>query len=241
MTDEKPIIPVHQWTHDGDKVLLIKCINADGTSGPKNEFIWPKSGPVKSPQWDGKPTCDGGGLFGWPWGIGIGSGKDPDYQGIWIVWATDPNRIIVVDNEKTKAPDGEVLYYGEWVGAFRMVLQGQIAWIQQSSRGAASATGGQGAASATGRQGAASATGEQGIATITGDEGTIEVGFGGIAAVCAKVVIWKVHKDAVLIQRWKDFRNHYQTAVLYPKKLRLKTGRVVKVVKGKIQKKNSHG
>lgn len=66
--------PIHQWTHKGDSVLLVKVLNRDGTT--HRGFIWPKEGPVKPDKWSRVPDCKSGGLFGWPWGMGIGDGKD---------------------------------------------------------------------------------------------------------------------------------------------------------------------
>ena len=39
MTDP---VPVHQFTHDGDKVLLLRCCNSDGTSF--GGYQWPEVG-----------------------------------------------------------------------------------------------------------------------------------------------------------------------------------------------------
>ncbi len=164
---EHAVTPVWQWTHDGDKVLLVKCVNKDGTS--YGGFQWPESGPVEAPDWDPEPKC-GGGLHGWPWGIGIGAGKEPDYSGRWLVFAADPEDVVWVD-DKAKCRKAEVVYCGPWWGAYARILPGREAWIQHAASGAASATGWRGAASATGKRGAASATGWRGAASATGESG----------------------------------------------------------------------
>ena len=160
--------PIYQWTNGGSKVLLIKCVRKDGTS--HDGFQWPKSGHVKSPNWAPEPTCESGGLFGWPWGVGIGVGKSPDYTGIWVVFAADPSTIVWLDG-KAKVPEAEVLFYGMWYDALAFVANGRDSWIKHASDGASSATGIRGASSATGDDGASSATGDRGASSATGDGG----------------------------------------------------------------------
>ena len=103
--------------------------------------------------------------------------------------------------------------------------------------GSASASGDHGRALASGDCGSASASGEMGIASVTCAENfsVVESGVGGICAVIGETFKWKVHIDSVLIQRWES-GGKFQTAVLYPKKLKLKTGTTVVVNKGKIAK-----
>ena len=103
--------------------------------------------------------------------------------------------------------------------------------------GSASASGDHGSALASGDCGSASASGEMGIASVTCAENfsVVESGVGGICAVIGETFKWKVHIDSVLIQRWES-GGKFQTAVLYPKKLKLKTGTTVVVNKGKIAK-----
>src|SRR3990167_3909878 len=158
------IIPSHQWTHDGAKVRLLKFVAADGVS--HSGFRWPESGPVICPRAEADrataltPTCDSGGLFGWPWGIGPGGGKHQDYQGRWIVFEADPADVVMVDGDKAKViGPAEVIFSGPWWLAWTRVLDGAIAWTQHAASGAASATGGRGAASATGGGGAAAGAG----------------------------------------------------------------------------------
>ena len=171
----KEIPPIHQWTHTGDRVLLVKCINRDGTS--YNGFVWPKEGPVKPEEWSRDPTCESGGLFGWPWGIGCGEGRDPDACADWIVFSVKPENVIDCGG-KSKAVPGEdgdlplVVYRGSQGGAMYHTLSGRIAWIEARSSGSASATGDRGSASATGYSGSASATGYSGSASATGSSGS---------------------------------------------------------------------
>src|SRR3990167_7105372 len=175
------IIPQHKWTHNGSKVLLVKCVNKDGTG--YGDFQWPKSGIVDPGKCSLEPTCNSGGLFGWAWGLNLGGGKEPDYTGCWIVFSADPELVVNVENEKAKVAGlAEVVYYGDWIGALAFTLKGRLAWINHASVGA-SATGWRGAASATGERGAASATGGRGAASATGGRGAASAtGAGGGAS-----------------------------------------------------------
>ena len=147
----------HKWTHASDEVLIVKCVNNDGTS--YGEFQWPLdlNATVEAPDWRADDKC-GGGLHGWPWGLSVGDGKEPDYAGTWLVFGAKPADVVSLDG-KCKARAGVIRYVGSWTGALAFVLAGQMELVYRSARGAASATGARGAASATGWSGAASATG----------------------------------------------------------------------------------
>jgi hypothetical protein len=194
--------PIHQWTHDGSKVLLVKCVDKGGKS--HGDFQWVKSGPTICPRCvtaDGKKNardgagdkCKTGGLFGWAWGLNLGGGKDPNYQADWLVFAADPLDVIDLGDKCKVIGECEVVYYGEWLGALLFTVAGREAWIAHRCAaadtehdtgwsGAASATGGRGAASATGESGAASATGESGAASATGWSGAASATGGRGAA-----------------------------------------------------------
>jgi len=78
----------HEWTDGGDKVLILRRCNADGSS--KNGFVYPKSGPVECPDWNSEAVC-GGGLHGWPWGWCLGEGADYSIiDDAWLVIAAKP-------------------------------------------------------------------------------------------------------------------------------------------------------
>src|ERR1700738_4080239 len=102
---KSPVIPQHQWTHashcDGKKVLLVKCVDAH--SNGFGAFVWPKSGQVKPNYCSTEKTCKSGGLFGWPWGINIGGGKEPNYRGFWIVFAAPAEQVIDLGNKSKVA------------------------------------------------------------------------------------------------------------------------------------------
>src|SRR3990167_3993076 len=185
-------IDIHQWTHTGDDVLIVKCVGAGGVT--YGDFVWPLTvgAEVIAPDWRADAEC-GGGLHGWPWGLSIGDGKEPDWSAPpWLVFAAKPTDVVDLGG-KVKARCGRVVYVGDWQGATNHVLSGQIAWVLQRTanaakrskgeRGAASATGERGAASATGWSGAASATGERGAASATGESGAASAtGWRGAAS-----------------------------------------------------------
>src|SRR5579859_1644349 len=97
------MIEQHQWTHTGEKVWFVRC-NSTGHNG----FVWPRSGTTICPkaavdrQAAMQPTCESGGLFGWPWGFCLGVGKDVDYRADWIVFAANPEDVIGIHG-KAKA------------------------------------------------------------------------------------------------------------------------------------------
>ena len=172
----KIILP-HQWTHDVDKVLVIKCVSHDMKS--YGGFQWPESGPVEAPDWNGKAEC-GGGLHGWAWGLSVGDGMSPDYQAKWLVFSADPRDVIDLGG-KVKCKKADVIMCGTYLECYLRVLPGQIAWTQQS--------------------GAASATGWRGAAVTTQDFSILECGSDGLCATTADTVFWIVRKSAILCQR----------------------------------------
>src|ERR1039458_4201247 len=102
-------IPIHQWLHTGTRVMIVKSVNIDGTS--HNGFKWPllRRAEVIPAKFDREKTCDGGGLFGWAWGIGVGDGRLPSANDTWIVFSVAPENVIgEIDNGlKCKAVPGE--------------------------------------------------------------------------------------------------------------------------------------
>ena len=185
----------HEWTHTGDEVLIVKCVNRSGSldNPAANGFIWPLTvgAVVSAPDWDPKPVC-GHGLHGWPWGLSIGDGKNPDYAGTWLVFGAKPTDVVDL-NGKVKARAGVIRFVGSWDKAFEFVLTGQMELVYRSARGAASATGASGAASATGESGAASATGAALSAVVTGLGGKAKAGLYG----CIALAWWNVKSERV--------------------------------------------
>jgi hypothetical protein len=167
------IIPVHQWTNDGDEVLVVRFASKDGKS--YNNFQHPMTvgETVTAPDWVANCNC-GSGIHGWPWALGLGEGKECDWTALWQVYGVKPEDIMQGEPDlvgKIKFHTGVLRFLGTWEQAINFVLDGQMAWVYQAASGAASATGARGAASATGWSGAASATGESGAASATGARG----------------------------------------------------------------------
>ena len=222
MDAEQAVIPQHQWTHDGDRVLLVKCVDPDG-KGHKG-FQYPKSGQVKPDYCSTAPDCKSGGLFGWPWGINLGGGKEPDYRGIWLVLSAPPAQVVLCgDKAKVAAAtpddvDCEVVYYGDALGALIRTMKGRVAWIQHSARGSASATG------------------VSGIAALSGEYGSLVVTHQSLGAVTANEWTWVVRPGAVVACRWKD-GDHWRHTLLVADDLGLADGAVVAVKNGAITRK----
>jgi hypothetical protein len=179
--------PKHQWTNGGDRVLLVKCCDAQGRG--RNGFQYPKSGSVKPEYCSKVADCESGGLFGWAWGINLGVDKDPDYQGIWIVLSAKPDQVILVGDkckvaaDKPEEVDCEVVYYGDALGAIMKTHTGRIAWNQHWSSGSAANSGDRGSAANSGYSGSAANSGDSGSAANSGYSGSAaNSGYSGSAA-----------------------------------------------------------
>ena len=208
-TKKPTVTPIHQWTHDGDRVLLVKCVAKGGKS--HNDFQWPQSGDVVTPNWSPQPNCESGGLFGWPWGLNLGEGKLPDYRGDWIVFSAKPESVVRIDGKAKAGPSAEVVFYGSWHEALQYTLAGRVAWIQHATRGAANCSGDYSSASTSGYSSSASTSGycssassvgAHSAAALTGERGTIEVGPQAAGVVTAESFRWIVHLGAVILHRW---------------------------------------
>jgi hypothetical protein len=171
----KRIVKPHNWTDGGDKVLILRCCNKDGSS--YGGFIWPRTGEVSAPDWNNRKEC-GGGLHGWPWGMGIGEGKDFNFSDdLWIVFAVKPEDVVgELDNGwKCKAKCGVVVYAGEFAAAWQMVNSGRHRLIEamvgvggrNSSKAASS--GNSSKAASSGNSSKAASSGNYSTAASSGD------------------------------------------------------------------------
>jgi hypothetical protein len=169
-TAEKP--KIHEWTNGGSEVLVLRFSDKNGRS--YNEFQHPLTvgESVEAPDWRPDSNC-GGGIHGWPWGIGLGDGKEPEWAALWQVYSVKPEDLIgeIGSGPKCKFRTGVLIYSGDWHGAMNTILSGQMAWAFEISEGAASNSGDYGAASNSGTRGAASNSGYQGAASNSGDYG----------------------------------------------------------------------
>ena len=237
------MIKPHEWTNCGETVLVVKCCDQKGLGYLGYDWNDKVNADIGD-KWNSKPVCDDGGFYGWPWGMFVGDGRYPDALGLWAVYAVKPEDLICLDCGKVKWRRGTRVYWGRQAEAMAYTMRGRIALVEKNAAGSASSSGNSGSASTSGYRGSASASGYSGSASASGDlsiaaitcadiNSTVKSGSGGICAVIGEKVNWIVHIDSILIQRWKD-KDKFKTAVLYPKKLKLKTGQTVKVVKGKI-------
>jgi hypothetical protein len=165
------VMQAHEWTNGSDKVLLIKCVDKGGKS--KNDFQWPRSGKTICPmaKADRKtaetPKCDTGGLFGWPWGLSLGEGKEPDYNGDWLVFSADKADVISVEGKAKAIGEVEVVYYGDALGAIMFTHKGRMAFINEN---ASAATSGDSSSAATsGDSSSAATSGDSSSAATSGD------------------------------------------------------------------------
>lgn len=151
------------------KILGLRTCAADMTS--YGGFVWPESGRVEAPAWDGgRPVC-GGKLHFLPWGEGNGAllSWEPDAR--WLVIAADAADVVEVTEDgggKSGCRRCEVVYCGDRAGATAFLLAN-----------GASGKNVVGAMVSTGNGGTATA-GFRGTATA-GDRGTATAGYGGTA------------------------------------------------------------
>ncbi|MCE5277162.1 MAG: hypothetical protein LLG03_03935 [Planctomycetaceae bacterium] len=223
MPDVKNTIPLHQFTHDGDRVLMVKALAQNGSS--HGGFQWPVEAgkTVEAPDWNEKPVC-GGGLHAWAWGIGIGDGIEVSASMRWLVLSADPADVVLIEtSRKVKARKVRIEYAGDMAGAMYRTSQGRIAWVVQDSRGSASASGYGGSASASGDGGSASASGVRGSASAsgamsaacaTGEDSSLDISGTSAAAVVMTKFTWIARRGAVVLHRWKDARGRMHTKTL---------------------------
>ena len=177
-------VPIHQWTNGGEYVLFLKCVNSDMTS--YGGFVWPESGPVAPDKWSREPNCESGGLFGWPWGFGIGSGRVPDATARWLVFQAKPEDVVWVDG-KAKTRCGEVTHCGTMASAFAVIADGRRNWIVASAASSGdyspvASSGPDSPVASSGDRSPASATGEKSFAfsksrAMAGDTGTVIIAW----------------------------------------------------------------
>jgi hypothetical protein len=165
-------IPSWQWTHTGAEVLLLKCVNADGTSYGGFKYPLEIGAEVTAPDWDPANRC-GGGLHGWAWGIGIGGGKAPIWDGIWLVLGCAPKDVVhvTIDGGKEKARKATIRCVtkpGDWQKATNFILAGQMAWIAHNADGSAASSGYSSSAASSGDRSSAASSGDRSSAASSG-------------------------------------------------------------------------
>ncbi len=176
--------PVYQWTNNSSEVLILRFADREGKAYQGFQHPMEVGQAVTAPDWNAAPVC-GGGIHGWPWGIGIGDGKEPDWSALWQVYGVDPADIVgeIETGAKCKFRTGTLRYKGDWHGATNFILSGQMNWAFHASRGAASNSGDRGAASNSGDRGAASNSGYRGAALSSGEYSSAETTAPGTPAI----------------------------------------------------------
>jgi hypothetical protein len=165
-------VPVHLWAHDSGEVFILRFSGKDGRSHGGFQHPMEVGETVTAPDWNSTPSC-GGGIHGWPWGIGLGDGKEPQWDALWQVYGVKPEDVIgdVAGGPKCKFRTGVLRYKGDWHGAALFILSGQMAWAVHTAEGAATNSGDRGAATNSGDSGAATNSGDSGAATNSGYRG----------------------------------------------------------------------
>jgi hypothetical protein len=198
-----PVHP-HTWTDGGDKVLILRRIDANGTSNSqrlvngqsvtREPFRWPDgiNVEVQCDDWDPRPVC-GGGLHGWAWGMGLGDGADYDIiADRWLVLAADPADVVgeLEKGWKCKCRRAIKLYDGPFAGAWAMIRSGQVRCIEAMAKanpaanGQSTVAGDNGKSTVAGYNGQSTVAGYNGQSTVAGDYGKSTVaGYNGQSTV----------------------------------------------------------
>jgi hypothetical protein len=187
----KPAAPktvlAHQWTDGGERVLILRRIGADGTSYG-GFSAWGKFGEncdVEAPDFNTEAKC-GGGLHGWPWGMGLGEGSG--YSLIddrWLVLAARPEDVIgqLEGGEKCKVRCAQKIYDGVFSGAWALVNSGRHRLIEAMSKSGlpgtaegfkatAASSGDSSTAASSGNSSTAASSGNYSKAASSGDSST---------------------------------------------------------------------
>jgi hypothetical protein len=168
----------HEWTDGGERVLILRRINAGGTSYG-GFSAWGKIGEpceVSAPDFDAKPNC-GGGLHGWPWGMGLGEGQE--YSLIddrWLVLAAKPEDVVGELNggEKCKVRCAQKIYDGAFSGAWALINGGRHRLIAAMAKCGVpgTASGDSSTAASSGRSSTAASSGNFSTAASSGRSST---------------------------------------------------------------------
>lgn len=203
----------HQWTDGGENVLILKRINKkDRTS--YGGFVWPISGTVEAPDFNSEQKC-GGGLHGWPWGIGLGEGSSFNFaDDEWLILSAKPSDVIgeLDRGWKCKAKKVEIAYTGNYVGAFAMIRNGQCRLIEEMARseGNSSKT-----AASSGSCSTAASSGKHTLSCALGKICRAKAGIGGAFAISVwlgeedgwDIIVGKIGRDGIKADTWYEVKN----------------------------------
>lgn len=90
---ESTFTPRHQWTNGGKEVLILRYVDQTGKSYGGFQHPMKIGETVTAPDWN-PAICCGGGIHGWPWGLSLGDGKEPDWSATWQVYGAIPEDIV---------------------------------------------------------------------------------------------------------------------------------------------------
>ena len=190
----------HNFTHDGDCVLVLKRLDKDGCSYGGCKLpesgqwtapeVWDPAWGDKPSDWKGgfdpNPVC-GGGIHGWPWGMGLGEGSDYSFiHDIWCVIAVRPEDVVgnIQDGRKCKFKTGLLVFRGAFVDAWMKVCSGRHALIGQMAKERGNIAGGyMSNAASSGYRSNAAASGKDCAVACAGMGGTVTVGPNGAFAI----------------------------------------------------------
>ena len=240
--DPIPVVEPHNWTDGGDKVLILRRINSNGTSSSsrlKNgesiaatPFRWPDgiNVIVECDDWDSRQVC-GGGLHGWPWGMGLGEGADYDIiDDRWIILAAAPEDVAgnLERGWKCKCRMAIKLYDGPFAGAWAMINGGRHRLIEAMSKGMsdsskaassgysskAASSGDYSTAASSGDYSKADAKGKDTAAAVVGSSGRVRVGERGAFAIACwnesegwRFLVGKVGENGIKADTWYAVEN----------------------------------
>ena len=88
------------------KVYVLR--NCKENMSSYDDFVWPKSGHVKCPDWSERKEC-GNGLHGFLWGIGDTTLLYPLTNCQWLIVEVDEDKIIDL-GDKVKFPEGNIVF-----------------------------------------------------------------------------------------------------------------------------------
>ena len=116
----------HEWTNSDGEVLVLRFVDKDCKSYGGFQHPLNVGESVTAPDWNTANKC-GGGIHGWPLGLGIGDGKEADWSALWQVYSVQPADIIgeIEGVQKCKFRTGILRFKGTWYDAGNFVQIGR--------------------------------------------------------------------------------------------------------------------
>ncbi|MDR1282409.1 MAG: hypothetical protein LBK99_16545 [Opitutaceae bacterium] len=208
---EAPEFKAHQFTHTGDEVLILRRVEKNRIS--KKNFVYPKGvgQVVIALDWNTNQKC-GGGLHGWPWGLGLGDGMDYQLDDDWLVLGAKPEDVIgeLENGWKCKCRTATIRYDGHFAGAMAMIRDGFHKAIQLMAKVEINP-----ATLASGYYSQLAASGKNSVAAVVGKAGRVKVGENGVFAISYfiseeqgwGIAVGKVGVDGIKPDTWYETAN----------------------------------